>query len=494
MDGATLYNLCHERKWEEIRTYLSSNQDDNLTKTLYIKWQDQTKEGKCYNSLHKACSKSNVPLDIIDNMIKIGSKNLVMQTTLHGNSALHIACYNNVHVEIIKLLIKVGGKELVMKQDDDDGNTCLHDATEWSDTSEDVVRALLEFGGLALANVKNNDGRTAVENGNFMDIISDTLFDLQFMRIDDKILSDILWSVKCTCCEKIAQKPITVVNRDTEYSNLLLCSECAVDLKKYTDVDPFASIIIEKVIPTMKEYQERITQLEESVKHSSALLALSGDSRKEKEAELAVKENKVTELEWHLKHKEESFRALTEEHNAVKKQNQELKTAIAKDYDIIKGQKALNDQLLKQLEKMEALVRQLYSQQAKNTQSNHERDDISELTIPTTLKRRKLFHPSQLLSKGHESESPTREIAAIGAPPFNDEIACRSRQSSDSGSVITPTRQNNGTETEQLKQKISELETENEGLMSDLTKYLNLLQSCRKEVRQLKGSSSVASH
>ncbi|GFH55611.1 hypothetical protein CTEN210_12087 [Chaetoceros tenuissimus] len=494
MDGATLYNLCHERKWEEVRTYLSSNQDDNLTKTLYIKWQDQTKEGKCYNSLHKACSKSNVPLDIIDSMIKIGGKNLVMQTTLHGNSALHIACYNNVHVEIIKLLIKVGGKELVMKQDDDDGNTCLHDATEWSDTSEDVVRALLEFGGLALANVKNNEGKTAVENGNFMETIHGTLFNLQFMTINDEIMKEIMWSVKCGCCDKIAEKPsfLPVL----EFPTCSKCTAMMTSQNEVPEIDPFASIIVEKVIPTMKDYQERITELEESVKHSSALLALSGKIRKEKEAELAVKENKITELEWHLKHKEESLRALTQEHNAVKKQNQELRIAIAKDYDIIKGQKAQRDQLLKQVDKMETVVHQLLRNngQAKNTQSNHERDDISELTIPTTLKRRKLFHPSQHLSEGHESESPTRKIAAIGAPPTNDEIACRSKQSSDGGSVITPARQNNGNETEQLKHKISELETENEGLMSDLTKYLNLLQACRREVRQLKGSSSVSSH
>ena len=141
--------------------------------------------------LHYMCKNKSPPVDVISNifvmggrgkitekspyenlstrnsvilkMVKIGGRELVMEKTARGDTALHIACWNkkNTSLDIISKLIKVGGMELVMEKSDD-GDTALHCVCYNKNSSLDMISKLIDVGGRDLITVKNENGHTAL--------------------------------------------------------------------------------------------------------------------------------------------------------------------------------------------------------------------------------------------------------------------------------------------------------------------------------------------
>jgi|AntRauTorckE5430_2_1112549.scaffolds.fasta_scaffold06957_2 hypothetical protein len=117
---ADLFRLCYDKKWSEVRKYLSSGATEVEKKSNIMMYR-----GDNGTSLHLACCRS-APDDIVKAMLDIGGKELVMMIDDDDSTVLNDACMSGASYNIIKMLIEAGGKDLVMAKDDD-GSTALHD-------------------------------------------------------------------------------------------------------------------------------------------------------------------------------------------------------------------------------------------------------------------------------------------------------------------------------------------------------------------------------
>jgi ankyrin repeat protein len=118
MKDCNLFRLCCDKKWPEMRKYLSSDaaEEEKKSNVMYCTSYGLT-------CLHKACDR-DAPDDIIKTLLDIGGKELVMMTSSYW-TVLHTACMNGASYNMIKMLIDVGGKDLVMAKNDYD-YTALH--------------------------------------------------------------------------------------------------------------------------------------------------------------------------------------------------------------------------------------------------------------------------------------------------------------------------------------------------------------------------------
>ncbi|GFH53528.1 hypothetical protein CTEN210_10004 [Chaetoceros tenuissimus] len=153
MNGSILLSLCCQKRWNEVRTYLQS---DDIDKIQYISFH----KGSGWNSLHKICGKSDTPLDILKLMVKIGGKDLILQSNLFGNTVLHISCWHDVSIDAIQCFVDTGGKDLIMLCNRH-GNTALHEACRNSIGNDSVIKLLIDKAGPELLEIKNNEGKTA---------------------------------------------------------------------------------------------------------------------------------------------------------------------------------------------------------------------------------------------------------------------------------------------------------------------------------------------
>jgi hypothetical protein len=118
MKSINLSSLYLDKKWSEVREYLSS---------------DAVEEEKKYNIMHYVNGRTclhravyvDAPDDIIKAMLDIGGKELVTKIDVDKNTVLHYACIIGASYNIIKILINVGGKDLVMAKDKY-GDNALH--------------------------------------------------------------------------------------------------------------------------------------------------------------------------------------------------------------------------------------------------------------------------------------------------------------------------------------------------------------------------------
>ena len=189
-----LYDLCDEKKWNEVREYLKRSYLSNEVKEQQIYWK--TKQGSttfskaCYEKapidiiesmisiagneiihiasnnnltpLHRACYPDvEVNVDIMNLLVQIGGKKLVMERTRTENAtALHYACLNEIiDVADIKPMVDIGGKELVLEQSSKFKNTCLHVACLHRPTP-DALKLLLNVGKKDLLISRNTNGNT----------------------------------------------------------------------------------------------------------------------------------------------------------------------------------------------------------------------------------------------------------------------------------------------------------------------------------------------
>jgi hypothetical protein len=118
MKGCELFNLYLDKKWSEVRKYLSSDAAEEEKKSNIMHYVN----GR--TCLHRAVY-VDAPDDIIKAMLDIGGKELVMTVDIYDSTALHWACGNAASYNLIKMLIEVGGKDLVMAKSKR-GSTALH--------------------------------------------------------------------------------------------------------------------------------------------------------------------------------------------------------------------------------------------------------------------------------------------------------------------------------------------------------------------------------
>jgi hypothetical protein len=157
---AELCTLCCDKKWSEVRKYLSSDAAEEEKKSNIMYCNDFGR-----TCLHQACC-HGAPDDIIKTMLDIGGTELIMKVDNDDWTVLHCACINAASYDVIKMLIEVGGKDLVMAEDKD-GETALHDLC-WSIEEHtkvaEKIKLILKVGDdTVLLSAKDNDGQTPLE-------------------------------------------------------------------------------------------------------------------------------------------------------------------------------------------------------------------------------------------------------------------------------------------------------------------------------------------
>jgi hypothetical protein len=163
MKRSNLFSLCFDKKWPEVRKYVSSNAAEEEKKSNIMYRRDDY----VWTCLHAACW-SGAPDDIIKAMIDIGGKELVMMIDDEDQTVLHFACYSGVSYNIIKMLIEVGGKDLVMAKNEG-GDTALHWLCWYTMTHTKVadaekIKLFLQIGDAnILLSIKNLLGKTPLE-------------------------------------------------------------------------------------------------------------------------------------------------------------------------------------------------------------------------------------------------------------------------------------------------------------------------------------------
>ena len=106
--------------------------------------------------LHFACM-TDVPINLLNEMIDKGGKDLVMAINCRKETALHLACRNNSSIEVINKIIEVGGKELLLKENYQGENTLYYACYYSSIIDIQVVKRLVDLGGKELImNVEPN--------------------------------------------------------------------------------------------------------------------------------------------------------------------------------------------------------------------------------------------------------------------------------------------------------------------------------------------------
>jgi hypothetical protein len=153
--------LCDDKKWSEVRKYLSSDEVEEEKKSNIMYRNRYGKTG-----LHAACCQG-APDDIVKTMLDIGGKELVIKKAINDQTALHVACDYGASSNIIKMLIDVGGKDLVMAKDKYGDTTAIHHLCRCIERHTKVaekIKLILKLGdNNVLLLAKNHDGQTPLE-------------------------------------------------------------------------------------------------------------------------------------------------------------------------------------------------------------------------------------------------------------------------------------------------------------------------------------------
>jgi ankyrin repeat protein len=161
MKDCNLSSLCNDKKWSEVRKYLSSDAAEEEKKSN-VMYRDDYGKTCLYIAFY-----NEAPDDIIKTMLDIGGKELVMKKTINDRTLLHVACMSGASFNIIKMLIEVGGKDLVMAKDNNDDNNALHNLC-WNIKKHtkvaEIIMLILQVGDNSLLlSAKNHDGKTPLE-------------------------------------------------------------------------------------------------------------------------------------------------------------------------------------------------------------------------------------------------------------------------------------------------------------------------------------------
>jgi hypothetical protein len=159
---ADLFQLCDDKKWSEVRKYLSSDEVEEEKKSNIMYRNRYGKTG-----LHAAFCHGGVPDDIVKTMLVIGGRELVIKKAINDQTALHVACDYGASSNIIKMLIEVGGKDLVMAKDKYGETTAIHHLCRCIERHTKVaekIKLILKVGdNNVLLLAKNHDGQKPLE-------------------------------------------------------------------------------------------------------------------------------------------------------------------------------------------------------------------------------------------------------------------------------------------------------------------------------------------
>lgn len=153
---AILYALIVEKKWEDVKEFLSSPHVPHVAKLRNLSYK-HAKYG--ISPLHRAILFKS-PLDVFKMIIEAGGRHLAMAKSSRNSTALHYACYNGASEKVVKILLDVGGKELVWAKDVDN-HTALHSACIYG-ASAKVIKLLVAAGGKDYVCATDIDGVTAL--------------------------------------------------------------------------------------------------------------------------------------------------------------------------------------------------------------------------------------------------------------------------------------------------------------------------------------------
>ena len=159
MSGFDLFNLCSDKKWPQVRNYLSSDAAEEEKKSN-IMCRDGSFGRTC---LYEAVFRE-APDDIVEAMIRIGGEALVMKIDIDDWTVLHSACIHGASYNIIQMLIEVGGKDLVMAKSKS-GDTALYwlcRNIEKPDDADDKIKLILLIGDANLL-LSAKKGQTPLE-------------------------------------------------------------------------------------------------------------------------------------------------------------------------------------------------------------------------------------------------------------------------------------------------------------------------------------------
>lgn len=113
----------------------------------------------------------------LKSIIDVGDKDLLLKQNTEGETALHLACkcylinqqWQTYQTSLMELFLTIGGKDLVMIQDEQ-GRSALHVACFHS-VDESIVRNLVQLGGKDLVQLLDGSGKSAVHHGHCVDIV-----------------------------------------------------------------------------------------------------------------------------------------------------------------------------------------------------------------------------------------------------------------------------------------------------------------------------------
>lgn len=163
-----LYNLVTQKRWKKVKNYLDQIYTEDKMKKIGLMWQDKLG----YTALHHATF-HDAPGNIIRSMIKYGGKDLIMQTTKDGVTALHFACSaGDMPFDVFSYLVTTGGRKMVMEKDSGSRTAlfCLCANITKHANARDKVRLLLETGDAEVL--------VATEGQDFKSKFYKTVFDI----------------------------------------------------------------------------------------------------------------------------------------------------------------------------------------------------------------------------------------------------------------------------------------------------------------------------
>ncbi|GFH55835.1 predicted protein [Chaetoceros tenuissimus] len=200
-----LYNLVTQKRWKKVKNYLDQIYTENKTKKIGLMWQDKLG----YTALHHATF-HDAPGNIIRSMIKYGGKDLILQTTKDGVTALHFACSaGDMPFDVFSYLVTTGGRKLVMEKDSGSRTAlfCLCANINKHANARDKVRLLLETGDAEVL--------VATEGQDFKSKYYKTVFDIAKENGADVEILNILSSYSMEPMED----PRTNVQQNTRRTN-----------------------------------------------------------------------------------------------------------------------------------------------------------------------------------------------------------------------------------------------------------------------------------
>ena len=96
--------------------------------------------------LHLACNRSNASLEIVQKLIQLGNgRNYVRKEGNDGRNALHLSYMNGAPMDVIMYILKIGGKDMLLDTNKQGLNhlqlACLNGA------SNDIIKRFIQIGG-----------------------------------------------------------------------------------------------------------------------------------------------------------------------------------------------------------------------------------------------------------------------------------------------------------------------------------------------------------